>query len=150
VVRARIALLQGASGANRKDENVRDIANSFPFEFASLFPENPIEAAPLSLSTTGGQTEARRARLAFCVAWRPHRSCMSLDGVALLGLCAIALSNWAASYCFAVPLVLYLGPTGVNVLVRVSAFILFCIGIQIGWDGVSALLAGLHSLSAES
>ena len=44
----------------------------------------------------------------------------------------------------AVPLVRYLGEADVNVLVRLSAFILVCIGIQIGWSGLSALLAGLQ------
>jgi multiple antibiotic resistance protein len=74
---------------------------------------------------------------------------MVLDGIAVLGLFAIALSIWA-SYRFAVPLVRHLGRTGVNVLVRLSAFILICIGIQIGWGGVSALVAGLHGSMAAS
>jgi multiple antibiotic resistance protein len=71
--------------------------------------------------------------------------------MAVLGLFAIALSIWA-SYRFAVPLVRHLGRTGVNVLVRLSAFILICIciGIQIGWGGVSALVAGLHGSLAAS
>jgi multiple antibiotic resistance protein len=32
-----------------------------------------------------------------------------------------------------------LGPTGTAVLLRLSAFILLCIGVQITWNGVSAL-----------
>jgi multiple antibiotic resistance protein len=35
-----------------------------------------------------------------------------------------------------------LGPTGTGVVVRLSAFILLCIGVQITWNGVRALLAG--------
>jgi multiple antibiotic resistance protein len=62
---------------------------------------------------------------------------------ALLGLLAIALTIYG-SYRFAVPLVRNLGAAGVNVLVRLSAFILVCIGIQIGWSGLSALFAGLQ------
>jgi multiple antibiotic resistance protein len=72
---------------------------------------------------------------------------MLLAGAALLGLLAIALTIYA-SYRFAVPLVRYLGEAGVNVLVRLSAFILVCIGIQIGWGGVSALVAGLQHPAA--
>jgi multiple antibiotic resistance protein len=68
---------------------------------------------------------------------------MLLAGAALLGLFAIALAIYG-SYRFAVPLVRYLGEAGVNVLVRLSAFILVCIGIQIGWSGLSALFAGLQ------
>jgi hypothetical protein len=48
------------------------------------------------------------------------------------------------STAFAVPLVRYLGEAGVNVLLRLSAFILVCIGIQIGCSGLSALFAGLQ------
>ena len=33
-----------------------------------------------------------------------------------------------------------LGPTGTAVLLRLSAFILLCIGVQIAWNGVSALV----------
>lgn len=33
-----------------------------------------------------------------------------------------------------------LGPSGISVLVRLSAFILLCIGIQIIWSGYSALI----------
>jgi multiple antibiotic resistance protein len=32
---------------------------------------------------------------------------------------------------------------GTSVVVRLSAFILLCIGVQILWNGASALLAGL-------
>jgi multiple antibiotic resistance protein len=35
-----------------------------------------------------------------------------------------------------------LGRTGTNVVVRLTAFILLCIGVQICWNGVHALLAG--------
>jgi len=36
-----------------------------------------------------------------------------------------------------------LGATGTSVLVRLSAFILLCIGVQILWNGVSALAGSL-------
>jgi multiple antibiotic resistance protein len=57
-------------------------------------------------------------------------------------LIAIAVTIYV-SYRFAQPLARYLGRTGINVLVRLSAFILMCIGIQIAWNGVSTLVAGL-------
>lgn len=38
-----------------------------------------------------------------------------------------------------------LGESGTSVVVRLSAFILLCIGVQILWNGVSALLATLPS-----
>ncbi|HTZ04038.1 MAG TPA: MarC family protein [Xanthobacteraceae bacterium] len=61
---------------------------------------------------------------------------------ALAGLFAIAATIYL-SYRFAGALTRMLGKTGINVLVRLSAFILTCIGIQIAWTGLSALIAGL-------
>jgi multiple antibiotic resistance protein len=57
---------------------------------------------------------------------------------ALLGVAAIALSIYIA-YRFAGNLARVLGTTGLEVMVRLSAFILMCIGIQIIWNGWSAL-----------
>ena len=45
-------------------------------------------------------------------------------------------------YRFADRMVAALGASGTNVLVRLSAFILLCIGIQIIWSGYSALTGG--------
>jgi multiple antibiotic resistance protein len=33
-----------------------------------------------------------------------------------------------------------LGPTGTSVVVRLSAFIVLCIGVQICWNGVHSLI----------
>jgi multiple antibiotic resistance protein len=41
-----------------------------------------------------------------------------------------------------------LGETGTSVLIRLSAFILLCIGVQIFWTGASALLATLPAPAA--
>lgn len=49
------------------------------------------------------------------------------------------------SYRYAQPILRRLGPTGTVVLVRMSAFILLCIGVQIVWNGVSALLLRAHA-----
>lgn len=65
-----------------------------------------------------------------------------LVAAAIAGLLAIAATIYVC-YRFAAPLAKFLGKVGINVLVRLSAFILICIGIQIGWSGVSALIAGL-------
>ena len=57
---------------------------------------------------------------------------------AFMGVVAIALSIYIA-YRFAGTLARWLGTTGLEVMVRLSAFILMCIGIQIVWNGYSAL-----------
>ncbi|MFZ1100335.1 MAG: MarC family protein [Steroidobacteraceae bacterium] len=59
---------------------------------------------------------------------------------AVLGLVAIALTIYLA-YRFAETIGRLLGATGLEVLVRLSAFILMCIGIEIVWSGYSALIA---------
>jgi multiple antibiotic resistance protein len=59
---------------------------------------------------------------------------------ALGGLIAIGLSIYLA-YRFAENIARLLGATGLEVLVRLSAFILMCIGIEIIWNGYSALHA---------
>jgi multiple antibiotic resistance protein len=37
-----------------------------------------------------------------------------------------------------------IGPTGTTIVVRLSAFLLFCIGIQVLWNGAAQLLASLR------
>jgi multiple antibiotic resistance protein len=59
---------------------------------------------------------------------------------ALLGIIAIGLSIYLA-YRFAASMAKFLGETGLEVLVRLSAFILMCIGIEIIWNGWTALNA---------
>lgn len=61
---------------------------------------------------------------------------------ALLGIIAIAITIYLA-YRFAALMAKLLGDTGLEVLVRLSAFILMCIGIEIIWSGYSAL-TGVH------
>lgn len=60
-------------------------------------------------------------------------------GAAVVGLAAIAATIYLC-YRYANLIVRKLGAEGTNVLVRLSAFILFCIGIQIVWSGVSVLI----------
>jgi multiple antibiotic resistance protein len=59
---------------------------------------------------------------------------------AVLGLVAIAASVYVC-YRYAERIADVLGENGTNVLVRLSAFILLCIGISIVWSGVSTLIA---------
>ena len=58
---------------------------------------------------------------------------------AAAGLVAMAITIYVC-YRYSDFIVRRLGPHGTNVLMRLSAFILFCIGIQIVWNGVSTLI----------
>jgi multiple antibiotic resistance protein len=57
----------------------------------------------------------------------------------LLGSALIAASIYL-SYRFAERIERTLGDSAMNVIIRLSSFILVCIGVQILWNGVSALL----------
>jgi multiple antibiotic resistance protein len=57
----------------------------------------------------------------------------------LIGCLAIAITIFL-SYRFAERIERLLGETAMNVLIRLSSFILLCIGVQILWNGVSTLL----------
>ena len=69
------------------------------------------------------------------VHWMPLAA--AVLGSALLGL-TIYLS-----YRFAEGIARILGDTAMNVILRLSSFILLCIGVQILWNGVSTLLRGV-------
>jgi multiple antibiotic resistance protein len=58
---------------------------------------------------------------------------------ALIGLILIAISIWLC-YGFADRLARILGATGMTVITQLSSFFLVCIGVQIAWNGVKALL----------
>jgi multiple antibiotic resistance protein len=61
---------------------------------------------------------------------------------AIIGSALIALSVFLC-YGFADRLARLLGETGMTVIMRLSSFLLVCIGVQILWNGASVLLGGL-------
>ena len=68
---------------------------------------------------------------------------MQLGAAALAGVVAIVVTIYLC-YRFAQRLVGVLGSSGTHVVVRLSAFILVCIGIQILWSGWSELSSLSH------
>jgi len=63
---------------------------------------------------------------------------------AFAGLVVIGLSIFIA-YRFAANLSRFLGASGIEVVARLSAFILMCIGIEFLWSGYLALAAAAHA-----
>lgn len=61
---------------------------------------------------------------------------------AVIGSALIAVSVFLC-YGFADRLARLLGATGMTVIMRLSSFLLVCIGVQIFWNGASVLLASL-------
>lgn len=73
----------------------------------------------------------------------PHRSPSVRFIAAVVGPALMAFTIYL-SYRFAERLAKFLGQTAMNVIVRLMSFILLCIGVQIIWNGVRALLATIH------
>jgi multiple antibiotic resistance protein len=61
---------------------------------------------------------------------------------AVIGMVLIALSVYLC-YAFSDRLARMLGTTGMTIIMRLSSFLLVCIGFQIMWNGFSALLKTL-------
>jgi multiple antibiotic resistance protein len=62
---------------------------------------------------------------------------------AALGAVLIAISVYLC-YGYAHRLAAAIGTSGMNVILRLSSFLLVCIGVQILWNGVSALVKALR------
>ena len=100
----------------------------------------PAEAFyPLTLPLTVGP-----GSIAVAITFGSHRpegpQFLLQISAAIAGLLAIAATIYVC-YRFAERLAQALGENGVNVLIRLSAFVLICIGIQICWSGIKALIA---------
>jgi len=61
----------------------------------------------------------------------------TLAAVLLLALLVYALYRHSARIAD------FIGATGTTIIVRLSAFLLFCIGIQVFWNGAAELLGRL-------
>jgi len=74
-----------------------------------------------------------------------HHYGFHISGIvaALLAMCALAVSIFLC-YGFADRLAKYIGKTAMMVIVRLTSFLLLCIGVQIVWNGISALVSSLH------
>jgi multiple antibiotic resistance protein len=74
-----------------------------------------------------------------------HHQGVSLPGIlaAMIGSVLIAVSIFLC-YGFADRLARILGKTAMSVIMRLSSFLLICIGVQILWNGASELLASVR------
>jgi multiple antibiotic resistance protein len=62
---------------------------------------------------------------------------------AAIGAAFIAVTIYVC-YAYADRLAAAVGPSGMNVILRLSSFLLVCIGVQIFWNGLSALVRTLR------
>ena len=61
---------------------------------------------------------------------------------AVIGSALVAMSIYTC-YAFADRLAAAIGESGMSIILRLSSFLLVCIGVQIFWNGASALLRSL-------
>jgi multiple antibiotic resistance protein len=122
------------AGSELEDKGAVEAAGRSDRSADAFYPLTmPLTVGPGSISVAialGGQRPAAATDLA-------HLALVAGGGLAGLG--AIAATVFL-SYRFAERLTAALGERGTNVLVRLSAFILLSIGVQILWNGASALL----------
>jgi multiple antibiotic resistance protein len=95
----------------------------------------PLTVGPgsMSVAITLGSQRPKTADLAHLY------TVVQLIGGAVAGMLAIAVTIYIC-YRFGERMARALGTTGVSVVMRLSAFILLCIGIEILWNGYSAFM----------
>jgi multiple antibiotic resistance protein len=71
-----------------------------------------------------------------------HASSLAFFVETLAAVALLALLIYVA-YRHSARLADFIGPTGTTIIVRLSAFLLFCIGIQVLWNGAAELLGTL-------
>jgi multiple antibiotic resistance protein len=102
---------------------------------------------PLTMPLTVGPGSIA---VALTLGANPTRGLRPLVVTALahaLGILIVAVSIYFC-YRYADRILKKLGPTGTSVVMRLSAFILLCIGVKIFWDGLHALLVGVFPNTA--
>jgi len=97
---------------------------------------------PLTLPLTVGPGSISVAITLGANARQHHAVNLNAVVAALLASVLIALSVYVC-YGFADRLARIVGTTGMTVIMRLSSFLLVCIGVQILWNGVSALVSTL-------
>jgi multiple antibiotic resistance protein len=68
---------------------------------------------------------------------------LSFVGESVLAIVLICVLVYAL-YRYSAPLSRLIGATGTVIVVRLSAFLLFCIGVQVFWNGATELLASVR------
>lgn len=111
----------------------KTVPSTDPFSRAFYPLAMPLTAGPgsIAVAITLGANNAHR-----------YGFHLSIIIAAILGLVSVGGSIYLC-YAFANRLVPKLGATGMAIMVRLSSFLLICIGVQITWNGVSALLSSI-------
>ena len=126
------------SGPDATEQRREDTTNAVP----TSAPPSRLAFYPFTMPlTTGPGTISVAISIG---ANRPNaiKGVLEFFGETLLAVALLALLIYL-SYRQSARLAKAIGPTGTTVVVRLTAFILFCIGIQIAWSGLFQLLSTL-------
>jgi len=123
------------------------LENDEPHETArrSLTCSDALHSAfyPLTLPLTVGPGSISVAVTLGANSTRHYGFRIAVIVSALIAMVTVAISILLC-YGLADQLARAIGKTGMVVIVRLSSFLLVCIGVQIMWNGLSALIATLH------
>jgi membrane protein, MarC family len=121
----------GAGGDRGQMHHTVDASQLFEKAFYPLTLPLTVGPGSISIAITLGANEPRRLGANLLVILS-----------ASIASALIALGVYLC-YGYADRLAAVVGPSGMNVILRLSAFLLMCIGVQILWNGVSALVKTL-------
>lgn len=130
-------LKRGDEEENERNEEIRRQAGSPDILRNAFYPLSmPLTVGPGSISvaiTLGANV--------------PHHKGWNFLGflAVVLGSLIISISIYVC-YGFSERLARALGPSGMNVVIRLSSFLLVCIGVQICWNGIKTLLITIPGL----
>ena len=134
-----IVISAGWAMLNQKDGNDRDTVRR------TLSCDDALSQAfyPLTLPLTVGP-----GSISVAITLGANETVHHLGANLLLLLaaaigCAIVAATIYPCYAFADRLASAMGQTGMNVILRLSSFLLVCIGVQIFWNGAAKLLSSL-------
>jgi multiple antibiotic resistance protein len=124
-------LLRRPEDDDREEGSAKRVCNEENYARQAFYPLTlPLTVGPgsISVAITVGANRPEGSE------WR-----WPLIAGMLIGSVVIAVSIYL-SYRFAERIGRTLGDAAMNVIIRLSSFILLCIGVQIMWNGLSALL----------
>jgi multiple antibiotic resistance protein len=144
VVQVGGGLLVAAAGWRLLDSRGDDLttADATPWS-----PDEVISRAfyPLTLPLTVGPGSISVAITLGANTTRTHIALWALITAIVIAVTLVAVSIYFC-YRFAENMARLLGRNGTSIFLRLSSFILLCIGVQIFWNGASALLGSLPKL----
>jgi len=132
VMAAGWRLLQQGSDASDRRQQVGSVDEETMMDRAFFPLTMPLTVGPGTISVA--ITLGTRAQSAENMAW--------VTAGALIAVLSVSLTIYL-SYRFAAGVLHYLGKTGTDVFMRLSAFILLCLGVQILTNGITGLVASL-------